>query len=316
MDSPADSAPEPVLLIIADISGYTRYMTANAKTLAHSQTIITELVQAIVRRVEMPMEIAKLEGDAVFLFSRRPKDASRAAETRAEISLKLLDFFEFFRERLGELGRSNTCTCHACAHLEKLRLKVVVHSGEALFHRVLHFNELAGVDVIIVHRLLKNSVKAEEYLLLTEAAANELKFPETIAFKTSVEAYEDIGKVKTAVHDFSRATPAAHSSRKKSFGTRYRESLGLYLKLWFAPFKAKAGKFQNLPDGTSRMAKGLYAGTGRPADAALPAGRSGAGNFSRSQIVGVKPSAGSAHRWRTGIIISAKVCAARALDRK
>jgi len=31
----------PVLLIIADISGYTRFMTANAKTLAHAQLIIT-----------------------------------------------------------------------------------------------------------------------------------------------------------------------------------------------------------------------------------------------------------------------------------
>ena len=49
--------PEPVLLIIADISGYTRYMTANAKTLAHSQTIITELVMAIVKQVELPLEV-------------------------------------------------------------------------------------------------------------------------------------------------------------------------------------------------------------------------------------------------------------------
>jgi hypothetical protein len=259
MDSPPDNGPEPVLLIIADIGGYTRYMTANAKTLAHSQTIITELIQAIVRRIELPMEIAKLEGDAVFLYSRRPKDTSRWTETRAEISRKLLDFFEFFREKLDELGRSNTCTCHACAHIEKLRLKVVVHSGEALFHRVMHFNELAGVDVIIVHRLLKNSVKAEEYLLLTEAAAKELQFSETVAFKTSIESYEDIGSVKTAYHDFNLAVPNAHSSGKKSFGARYRESLGLFLKLWFGPLKPKPGKFQNLPDDTSRTARALYA---------------------------------------------------------
>ena len=259
MDSPADSAPEPVLLIIADIGGYTRYMTANAKTLAHSQTIITELIQAIVKEAELPLEIAKLEGDAVFLYSRRPKDTSRWTETRAEISVKLLDFFEFFREKLDELGRSTTCTCHACAHIEKLRLKVVVHSGEALFHRVMHFNELAGVDVIIVHRLLKNSVKAEEYLLLTEAAAKELQFPEMIAFKASVESYEDIGKVKTAVHDFSLAVPNTHSGGKKAFGARYRESLRLFLKLWFGPLKHKPGKFQNLPDGTSHTARALYA---------------------------------------------------------
>jgi hypothetical protein len=68
--NPLTDAPEPVLLIIADISGYTRYMTANAKTLAHSQTIITELVKAIVEQIELPLEVAKLEGDAVFFFCR------------------------------------------------------------------------------------------------------------------------------------------------------------------------------------------------------------------------------------------------------
>ena len=68
--------PEPVLLIIADISGYTRYMTANAKTLAHSQTIITELVMAIVKQAELPLEVAKLEGDAVFLYCRKESGLS------------------------------------------------------------------------------------------------------------------------------------------------------------------------------------------------------------------------------------------------
>ena len=42
MNSTPD-APEPVLLVIADISGYRRYMTANAKILGHSQTVITKI---------------------------------------------------------------------------------------------------------------------------------------------------------------------------------------------------------------------------------------------------------------------------------
>ena len=70
-DPKPGSTPEPVLLIIADISGYTRYMTANAKTLAHSQTIITELVETIVKQSELPLEVSKLEGDAVFLYCRK-----------------------------------------------------------------------------------------------------------------------------------------------------------------------------------------------------------------------------------------------------
>jgi hypothetical protein len=160
-------ARDLVLLIIADISGYTRYMTANAKTLAHSQTIITELVKAIIKTVELPLEVAKLEGDAVFLFCRKRDGARPWLESKRVIGEKLLTFFRMFSEKIAELSQSTTCTCNACTHIEKLRLKVVVHSGEAIFHRVHQFTELAGVDVIIVHRLLKNSVNADQYLLLT-----------------------------------------------------------------------------------------------------------------------------------------------------
>jgi class 3 adenylate cyclase len=241
------NVPESALLIIADISGYTRFMTATAKTLAHSQTLIIELVEAIIHQVEAPLEVAKLEGDAIFLFCRKPQDAVRWKETRADISRKLLEFFQCFREKLAQLARSNTCTCHACAHLEKLRLKVVVHSGEVLFHRVLQFNELAGTDVILVHRLLKNSVQATQYLLITEAARRELEFPEAITFKSGSETYEDFGQIQTAIHDFdSVITTTSADEAGSNFRTRYRRSFGLFLKLWFAPFAA-AKQFSHLP---------------------------------------------------------------------
>src|SRR5947208_12825941 len=93
MAKESDNKPEPVLLIIADISGYTRYMTANAKTLAHSQTIITELVKAIITIVELPLEVAKLEGDAVFLYCRKQNGARPWSETKRVIGEKLLTFF-------------------------------------------------------------------------------------------------------------------------------------------------------------------------------------------------------------------------------
>jgi hypothetical protein len=60
------------------------------------------------------------------------------------------------------LSQSTTCSCKACTHIERLRLKVIIH-GEALFYHVFRFLELAGVDVIIAHRLLKNSVIADQY---------------------------------------------------------------------------------------------------------------------------------------------------------
>src|SRR5215475_1001099 len=110
-------APEPVLLILADISGYTRYMTANAKTLAHSQGIITELVKGIVKQAELPLEVAKLEGDAVFLYCRKDANADAWQETRRIIGNKLLSFFRMFGEKVRELSQSTTCSCNACTHI-------------------------------------------------------------------------------------------------------------------------------------------------------------------------------------------------------
>ena len=253
---PAD-APEPVLLIIADISGYTRYMTANAKTLAHSQTVITELIHAIVHQIELPLEVAKLEGDAVFLFCRKQDGALPWPEAKRVIGEKLVSFFSQFSAKLGELSGSTTCTCHACTHIEKLRLKVVVHSGEALFHRVLNFVELAGVDVIIAHRLLKNSVNADQYLLLTEAARHDLEFPETLSLVESAETYDDLGRINTLVYLPDGELPAPMPTAN-SFGERFQRSARLFLKMWFAPFAGQAGEFRNVTASTSRIGKILF----------------------------------------------------------
>ena len=244
MDMPVSDAPVPVILIIADISGYTRYMTANAKTLAHSQVIITELVKAIVRQIELPLEVAKLEGDAVFLYGRKQDGSRPWPEARRIIGAKLLAFFRMFGEKLAELRQSTTCSCHACAHIDRLRLKIVVHSGEALLHRVFNFLELAGVDVIIVHRLLKNSVAADQYLLLTEAARRDLEFAEPIPLTDGSEIYEDIGRVNTLVYlpPGSQVT-AAH--KETSFASRFSKSWKLFCKFWFAPLIPRPASPQN-----------------------------------------------------------------------
>ena len=242
MNIPPDSQPEPVLLIIADISGYTRYMTANAKTLAHSQTVITELVKAIVEEIKLPLEVAKLEGDAVFLVCRKSQTQQPWPEAKRKVGDNLLAFFRSFSRKLSALTRSVTCTCNACTHIESLKLKIVIHSGEALFHRVLNFVELAGVDVIIVHRLLKNSVAADQYLLLTDAGCQDVEFSEPLTLVSHREIYEDIGLVKAQVYIPSEAAvaiPVAASGL--TFGQRYGESWKIFVKLWFAPIIPQRG---------------------------------------------------------------------------
>jgi hypothetical protein len=256
--SPAN-IPEPVVLMMADISGYTRYMTANAKTLAHSQTIITELVTAIVREVELPLTVAKLEGDAVFMFCRKNSFQENWPSIRETLGRKLLRFFELFNEKAAELSRSTTCTCSACAHIEKLRLKLIVHSGQALFHRIVNFEELAGVDVILLHRLLKNSVDADQYLLVTEAGNQDLILPGHLPSSRGQEKYEDFGLIQTMVYLPAQGDQPSHQAIP-GFSSRAGASARVFSTLWFSPFTnaTKNKKFTHLESSASQGSRSAF----------------------------------------------------------
>ena len=185
---------ENVILIIADISGYTRFMLEHQKALIHSQMIISALLNLLVQQAEPPLEVVELEGDAVFMFAL---PAGRDSSTKS-IGEQLLKFFKIFKQKAGELQAYSMCLCNACTNISNLKLKIVVHSGEAVFNKIGRFNRLSGVDVITVHRLLKNSVAADEYILATESAISELNFPEKFAMTAMEEVY-DVGPIKTYV---------------------------------------------------------------------------------------------------------------------
>ena len=57
-----ENTPQRVFLLIADISGYTKYMTRKRKSLAHAQAIITELIESIITEIRIPLHIIEVEG--------------------------------------------------------------------------------------------------------------------------------------------------------------------------------------------------------------------------------------------------------------
>lgn len=191
---------ERLLLILADISGYTKFMLASQMALIHGQQVITALIEAILAEVAIPLEVKEIEGDAVFLYSVRPPDDEAWQEVSAEVGRKLLRFFEVFSAVLVAASESTLCPCAVCSHLHELKLKIIVHSGEALFHSIGDFADVSGVDVILAHRLLKNSVDADEYLLMTEPAYRDLRFPSKLEVHKSSEEYEGFGSIATFVH--------------------------------------------------------------------------------------------------------------------
>jgi arsenite methyltransferase len=194
---------EKVVLMIADISGYTDFMLANEKSLEHSHLIIGELIKTLLQHVDLPLELAKLEGDAVFLYAIKDEEFEKHASVIGE---RVLKFFQLFSDKIGELTLANFCKCGACTNIEKLKLKVIVHSGRCVFYPIANLTELSGVDVIIVHRLLKNSVRSHEYVLLTEPAKNDLAIPLAL-LEEAEETYDAIGTLKTFVYSPPQPQP-------------------------------------------------------------------------------------------------------------
>jgi hypothetical protein len=201
--APPDPAAERVLIVLADISGYTDFMLANQLALVHGQQLITSLIEALIAEVEIPLELQEIEGDALFLYARHPGDDAGWSETCADVARKLPRFFESFADRLVRERESTLCRCGSCQNADHLKLKVIVHSGEALFHKIDRFDNLSGVDVILAHRLLKNSLVCDEYLLVTDAARRDLPLPETLEFASGKESYAGFGEIATWVHYLS-----------------------------------------------------------------------------------------------------------------
>jgi 2-polyprenyl-3-methyl-5-hydroxy-6-metoxy-1,4-benzoquinol methylase len=192
--------PQQVVLALVDISGYTKFLVSHRKAQEHAQMIIGALLESLMERAKPCLEISEVEGDALFLYAVNDSvtgaDADAMKIARGQC---LLEFFQAFSSTIGELASTAICRCPACANIDALRIKAIVHSGTAVISNVGRFTKLSGIDVIAAHRLLKNSVDADEYVLLTDAAKADIVLPDALRFEASEERYEDIGALRTHV---------------------------------------------------------------------------------------------------------------------
>ena len=107
-------------------------------------------------------EISEIEGDAVLMVKKGP------APSQKEIQTSCLKIFNAFHFRRKWLQQRMVCPCKACREISNLTLKFVAHHGPVEEIKVGRFITLSGTEVIVAHRLLKNSIPSNEYLLLTE----------------------------------------------------------------------------------------------------------------------------------------------------
>jgi hypothetical protein len=113
---------------------------------------------------------------------------------------------------------------------------VVAHAGRAVRHRLGRFEELTGVDVILVHRLLKNRVGADSYLLLTPAAFAALEPPAADSFEGTVLADRDLGELP--LHVRLLEPPRLSGGPAEGMGARIRtlvRELRWRIRAWRSP---------------------------------------------------------------------------------
>lgn len=231
-----DSEPreQRVILLLADLSGYTRFMVENQLSAVHGQMVISHLLESLLREVDLPLELQEIEGDAIFLIATRPDDGDWESVMK-EVQTKLLRFFEVFIEAAAGLGEMTACQCAICTHADDLKLKIVAHTGRAVFHTLGGRRQVSGTDVILAHRLLKNSVPGNEYLLLSGDAYRAFGEGMEIGFEPGEETYEGLGTVQTWVHHLGERLETARDSFYALDAEQEQQAIHSYMRFLGRP---------------------------------------------------------------------------------
>ncbi len=189
------------LLFLPDITGFTKFVSETE--IEHSQHIIAELLEILIDANLLDLQLAEIEGDALFFYREGP------LPTQEEIQRQVEHMFLAFHKHLQLYEHQRICDCGACHGAVNLKLKFFAHAGNIQFIELKGFKKPHGKEVIVAHRLMKNQVPHPEYLLLSQNLADEFadwNARRELSFKRLSEEYDagpvtyeyaDISEIKT-----------------------------------------------------------------------------------------------------------------------
>ena len=198
-------------------------------SLAHAQLIVAQLLEAVIDAARPRLKLSKLEGDAAFFYLTYSADAE---PTLAFVAEHVANVYRAFHLRLSNLDANGLCFCDACKQTGNLKIKFVGHFGEVAVQKVKRLTELAGVDVILVHRMLKNEVPIPEYLLMTEPVLQRVDSSIRERVSTLEMDLEGLGKTETFFMDLEGYVDEVPASLQLSLPVR----LWLFMKQGFRAF--------------------------------------------------------------------------------
>lgn len=154
------------LLFIPDISGYTKFIQTTE--VEHSQHVISELLEVLLNANTQDLKLAEIEGDALFFYKENE------IPSQENLLAQIESMFTAFYSHLKMLEKNRICPCNACATAPNLQLKIVAHSGNLQHIEVQGNRKPFGEQVIEAHRLLKNSVDSDNYVLISRTLALDI----------------------------------------------------------------------------------------------------------------------------------------------
>lgn len=188
-----------LFIILVDISGYTNFIRLHKISLLHAEKIIGELMECMLDEVELPVVAHEILGDAISLYALDDESQGLADN----IYLQLEKYFLAFRNREAYLLREcGYCVCEACNKVGELKLKGILHSGEAAFTKIHDNEKISGIDVITAHRLLKNSIESDEYIYVTNSFLDMCQSFDNTDFEKHIEYCDGVGQVHGLVRNF------------------------------------------------------------------------------------------------------------------
>jgi len=119
------------------------------------EEIAHDVLKAVVQAAPSGLTFNKLEGQAAFFFTPSKGDSALIARDTVR---RVAALYRAFEAQIVAGGPS----------VQGLRFKAILHFGQVAFKRIGSFYELAGTDVILVHRLLKSSLSTRAAVLITE----------------------------------------------------------------------------------------------------------------------------------------------------
>jgi len=177
-------------IVLADISGYTTWVASTE--LEHSRRAVGMLLEAMIESLRDRLAAGQVAGDAV-LFVGEGLDPSFVSW--------MDDMYLAFHRKAADMLAQGDCDCRACGLLPMLSVKALAHYGRYNVIRVGPSQQVHGADAIVPHRLAKNAVPSNEYVLVTPALAERLTAGDRARFAWRDEDAKEFGTMRIGYYD-------------------------------------------------------------------------------------------------------------------